>query len=117
MAKTLSSSNEADVEIAAGPGLDLPWTERRAWFQARLQQQPPSAITPDEIEAHWAHMPQLYWERVNESDLRWSLEAIHGFLQLMAAPNVPPTQPFVSWRQCQSSPSTRVMICTWDRQG
>ncbi len=96
---------------------DLPWPERRDWFRARLQQEPPSGLGADELEVHFAAMPPRYWEHVSESDLRWGLATVHGFLQTVAAPNTPSTKPFVDWREMPQSICARVMLCTWDRHG
>ena len=95
----------------------LSWSEQRAWLRTRLQQQPPADISPDEVAAHFESMPEHYWARVNEPDLLWGLETIHGFFRQIASPNVPSTLPLVRWRQAPEQNQTRVMICTWDRQG
>ena len=89
--------------------------ELQNWLRARLRKHPLSDIGEDEMEVHFAGMPWHYWERVNQSDLVWGLETIHGFLQIVATPNVPATAPFLSWRHDPSSGWTRVMLCTWDR--
>jgi [protein-PII] uridylyltransferase len=62
-------------------------------------------------------MPPFYWERVTEADLIWGLETIHGFLKLIASPQVLATAPFVSWRQTDQPSGARVMLCTWNRHG
>jgi len=101
----------------AEPAQHLPWCQRRDWFRPRFKQQPLAGISAEEIEAHFSAMPAYYWERVNLADLVWGLETIHGFLRLVAAPNVPATTPFVSWRQMPQARRTRIMLCTWDRHG
>jgi hypothetical protein len=74
------------------------WQERRELFRTRLPQPSPGGISGEEVEAHFSGMPEHYWEQVNESDLLWGLATVHGFLQLMATPNVPATKPYVEWR-------------------
>ena len=101
----------------AGPAAGLGWRERRAWFQARLFEQPIAGIGKDEVEVHFAGMPPHYWEQVTESDLTWSLQTIHGFLRHVASPQVSATAPFVTWRQLPQLGRTRIMLCTWDRHG
>jgi len=103
--------------VLSEPGAHLSWQERREWFRARLQDSAVRGVGPDEMAGHFAAMPAHYWERVNQEDLVWGLETIHGFLSLVAAPNVPPTTPFVDWRQLTQSGQTRIMLCTWDRHG
>lgn len=106
-----------EPEPVAAPSNDLSSHQRRDWLRARLQQHHLAAINLDEIEVHFSAMPQHYWERVTQSDLAWGLETIHGFLQLIASPDVPSTTPFVSWRQISRSRQVRLMLCTWDRHG
>jgi len=91
--------------------------ERRDHLRGRIDQAKLAKIGRDEIQAHFSLMPEHYWETVTEEDLVWGLETIHGFLHLIAAPQVQPTQPFLSWRQTQNSAVTRMLLCTWDRQG
>ena len=91
--------------------------ERRNWLRARIDPSKLADIGKDEIDAHFSLMPEHYWEGVTEEDLLWGLETIHGFLNLIAAPQAIPTQPFVSWRQVPASPATRMLLCTWDRHG
>src|SRR5262245_25338550 len=91
--------------------------DRRDALREKLRQQPLGNISGEEIEVHFAAMPSHYWEHVNESDLIWGLETIHGFLRLITTPTSPPTQPFVTWRPTVDAARTRIMLCTWDRHG
>jgi len=100
-----------------GPGPEHSGPARQKWFRAHLEQQPPAGLSDDEVEAHFVGMPEHYWQRVTEPDLRWGIETVHGFFAQISAPNVPPSLPFVSWRQSPGQDHTRVMLCTWDRQG
>jgi [protein-PII] uridylyltransferase len=119
MSKSLPPPPEvfADPPTVAQPGQELPWRERRDWFRARLQQQPLAGLGADEVEVHFSGLPPHYWEHVNESDLRWGLETVHGFLKAISLPNTPATAPFVNWRPESQSLCARVMLCTWDRHG
>ena len=120
MPKSLAVSDDDFKENLASvqqPGPNLPWQERRTWLRARLKEHPLSGLGEDEVDVHFSGMPAYYWERVTESDLRWGLETIHGFLQAVARHDVSPTTPFVNWRHEHSSSWTRGMICTWDRHG
>jgi [protein-PII] uridylyltransferase len=107
----------ASPSCAGAPGLEVPGGQRRNWFRTHLEQSLPAGLSPDEVEAHLVGMPEHYWQRVSEPDLRWGLETIHGFFRQIAALNVPPSLPFVSSRQSAGQDSTQVMLCTWDRQG
>src|SRR3954469_1891180 len=100
---------------APDAGSRLEWKECRERFRGDLQQSLPAGLGKDEVEAHFEAMPAHYWERVNQEDLVWGLETIHGFLKFVATPNVPATMPFVNSRQIEQRGQTRIMLCTWDR--
>jgi [protein-PII] uridylyltransferase len=102
---------------ATKPGGAQSWQERRDDLRKRLGENPPAGFETDEIEAHFTGMPSHYWERVTEPDLIWGLEATHGFLNLLAAAKAPPTMPFMDYCPEPGTHLTRVMLCTWDRQG
>jgi [protein-PII] uridylyltransferase len=110
-------SAPTEVNGATAPPRDLSWCERREWFRARLEERQLASISAEEIEVHFSAMPPCYWERVTEADLIWGLETIHGFLKLIASPQVLATAPFVSWRQTDQPHGARVMLCTWNRHG
>jgi len=106
-----------EPEVVSSPPTHLSWSQRRDWFRLRLDQNPLPRITADEVQIHFSAMPQHYWECVTESELAWGLDTVHGFLELVASPEVPATAPFVSWRQIGTCGKVRVMLCTWDRHG
>src|SRR5262249_15450337 len=105
------------AKAMCGPSTGRSWNERRDWFRSRLEQQGNLRITSDELRVHFTGMPQHYWECVTETELHWGLETVHGFLGLVASPDVPATSPFISWRRIGTSGKVRVMLCTWDRHG
>jgi [protein-PII] uridylyltransferase len=113
----LIESLNDEPQASCEPSKELSWSERRDWFRARLKQRPELKITEDELEIHFSGMPQHYWESVTEVELEWGLETAHGFLELVASPDVPATSPFISWRRIGTSGKVRVMLCTWDRHG
>jgi [protein-PII] uridylyltransferase len=113
----LVESLDEEKHAICGPSNQLSWNERRDWFRARTEQRADLKITSDEIEVHFSAMPQHYWECVSEAELEWGLETVHGFLELVASPEVPATSPFISWRRIGTSGKVRVMLCTWDRHG
>jgi [protein-PII] uridylyltransferase len=90
---------------------------RRARLREDLQRRTLPGIGADEIEAHFLSMPAHYWDHVDENDLRWGLQTIHGFLECLTSPKASPTRPFVDWREALGTATIQVMLCTWDRQG
>jgi [protein-PII] uridylyltransferase len=108
---------QSEPQAIPGEPSQLSWSERRDWLRARLKQRPELNFAEDELEIHFSAMAQHYWECVSDAELEWGLETVHGFLELVASPDVPATAPFVSWRRIRTSGNVRVMLCTWDRHG
>jgi [protein-PII] uridylyltransferase len=103
---------------AAKPAGQSPsWQTRRDWLRSRLESPASKGISAEETEAHFSGMPARYWEQVTEADLLWSLQAVQGFLKVVAGSDAPATKPVMDWRPAGDSASTRVMLCTWDRHG
>ena len=102
---------------APDSGGELAWRQKRDALRTRLEGKTPPNISAEEIEIHFSTMPGHYWEQVSEPDLIWGLETIHGFFEVIASGQTPPTTPFVSWRPIPESRQTRIMLCTWDRHG
>src|SRR5882724_3628144 len=113
----LIESLDTETGALAGPPTHLSWQQRRDWLRSRIEQRLRSKISPDELNIHFFVMPQHYWECVTEAELEWGLEIVHGFLELVASPDIPATSPFISWRKIGASGKVQVMLCTWDRHG
>ena len=108
------SSDEILMQPAGAvcePAAALSWQERRDWFGGRVQQQPVKGVSAEEIAAHFAAMPSHYWQRVNQEDLIWGLETIHGFLTLVATPNVAPTTPVTGSSASATGAVNSLMTC------
>ena len=82
-----------------------------------VKQALPLGIGQDELDAHFGGMPMRYWERVNYSELVWGLQAVHKFMNQLAAGDLPATRPVVEWRHDPHRGFTKVLVCTWDRLG
>jgi [protein-PII] uridylyltransferase len=113
----LIESLDDESQVRSEPSRQLSGNERRDWFHARFAERADLRITKDELQVHFSAMPEHYWECITEADLERGLETVHGFLELVASPEVPPTSPFISWRRIGTSGQVRVMLCTWDRHG
>ncbi len=83
----------------------------------KVKASPPHGICADEIDAHFKGMPSRYWERVDMQELVWGLEVVHKFLEKIAEPACPGTTPVLDWKHFPKLGYTKVMLCTWDRQG
>jgi [protein-PII] uridylyltransferase len=89
----------------------------RTQMRSTLQRHPPYRISQEEISAHFEGMPTRYWERVDEDELAWGLELVHKFLVQVNDPACETIRPVLDWRHCPERGYTKVILCTWDRQG
>ena len=83
----------------------------------QLNAAPPPDVGSDEIEAHFRGMPSRYWERITMPELIWGIGVVHKFLESVAEPSSPGTTPVLDWKHVPEFGFTKVMLCTWDRQG
>ncbi|HUR46322.1 MAG TPA: hypothetical protein VMZ27_10650 [Candidatus Saccharimonadales bacterium] len=84
---------------------------------SQLKDSPPPDISIDEIDAHFRGMPSRYWERITMPELVWGMAVVHQFLEKVAEPSGPGTTPVLDWKHQPEFGYTKVMLCTWDRQG
>lgn len=74
-------------------------------------------IMQDEIEAHFAHIPQRYWGRVDEDELLWHLETLHAFFEGLLDAEGKGSTPAVRWRHFFDRGYSEAIVCSWDRHG
>src|SRR2546425_619252 len=99
------------------PALERLRQTQRDQLQSLLAEQPPPLVGDEEIEAHFANMPERYWGHVNEEDVRWHLETLHAFFASLTGRNSQAVAPVVRWRHFPDGGFTEVVIGTWDRLG
>jgi [protein-PII] uridylyltransferase len=76
-----------------------------------------SAISKEEVESHFTHMPQRYWRRVEQQELSWHLEIIHEFFESLLDEKSDGTSPIIKWRHFPDRGYSEAVVCTWDRHG
>lgn len=77
----------------------------------------PKEIARDELEAHFASMPQRYFVLSAPEEIIQDMELIHRFLQRQMNPEENPMEPVASWRDEPDRGYTLVRVATWDRPG
>ncbi len=108
--RTLKAINTRDVEkVQTGTLIEL----LRKAVTPRLI----SLITEDEIEAHFIHMPERYWQRVEEDELIWHFEALHAFFEKLLNAEIEGSAPVVRWRHFPDRGYSEAVVCSWDRHG
>lgn len=74
-------------------------------------------ISREEIDAHFTHMPNRYWRRVEAAELIWHLEIVHEFFMQLLDEESESTRPMVKWRHFPDRGYSEAVVCTWDRHG
>lgn len=103
--------------IAASGIAQVDSDARRRQLLAAVRPRLSPAIMEDEIEAHSAHMPQRYWNRVEEDELIWHFDAIHAFLEQLLHGEGQGFTPVVRWRHFPDRGFSEAVVCSWDRHG
>ncbi len=103
---TLSLETGAEAANPAG--------NRRVQLLAHARELWPGRGGHDEIQAHFACMPDHYWQRVTEGDLIGDLAAVHAFLSRLAASQQATPPVAVVWQHFPESGFTRLRVCSWD---
>ena len=106
-----------DESLTSCPPANLPWQERRAQLRSWVEQNPVPRVPLDEVNACFDLMPSHYWQGVSLADLVWGIQSVHGLFEILAKRDTPATTPFLDWKMSPECGVTRVMLCTWDRQG
>jgi [protein-PII] uridylyltransferase len=105
----------ASIQQATDTSAQQRRNRRRDWLYYHLGFAALSAITADEIDAHFAGMPARYWDTATETEILWGLRTIHRFLSELASPESSGTAPVLETRNFPEEGVTELMLCTWDR--
>lgn len=92
-------------------------TARREELYNLIRKVPPPGIAPDEIEAHFAGLPENYFQHLTLEDLVADLNTIHAFLALHAAGRAPPLTPAIRAQDYPHHSCSLIRVCTWDHSG
>lgn len=102
--------------LLAKPDAFLPIdNEGRAKLFSAVRSMLPAEIARDELEAHFASMPQRYFVLSSPEEIVEDIRLIHKFLQRQVRPEEDPLEPVVSWRDEPERGFTLVRLATWDR--
>jgi [protein-PII] uridylyltransferase len=76
----------------------------------------PADFSREEVEAHFANMPDRYWQNTTAAEVRWGLEVVSRFLRQLTS-GKGATAAVMDTRHFPELGCTKVMVCTWDRCG
>lgn len=77
----------------------------------------PSTFNPDEINAHFEHLPPRYFHIHDARQIAADLTMAHRFMHLQLAEEDMALEPVIIWHNEPDRGYTSVHICTWDRAG
>jgi len=96
---------------------------RRATEQAReevrdfVRELTPGRITDEELDAHFRHLPQRYFEIYTPAQIQDDVELAHRFMHRLIMENSRALAPVTAWIDERDRGYSLVKICTWDRAG
>lgn len=74
-------------------------------------------LSPEELEAHFATLPQRYFQIHAPKDVLADLMLTHRFMRLQVSEQEEPLAPVVNWHNEPDRGYNVVKVCTWDRAG
>lgn len=77
----------------------------------------PRTFGPDELHAHFEHMPARYFQLHNVKEIATDLSLTHRFMHLQLTEEDKALEPIISWQNERDRGYTTLKICTWDRLG
>lgn len=77
----------------------------------------PPTFSPDEIEAHFVHLPPRYFHIHSAKEIASDISLAHRFMHLQLSEEDKALEPVITWHNEPDRGYTSVHICTWDRGG
>ncbi|HEX7862077.1 MAG TPA: [protein-PII] uridylyltransferase [Verrucomicrobiae bacterium] len=77
----------------------------------------PSTFSPEEIEAHFQHLPARYFQIHTARQISADITLAHRFMHLQLAEEDKALEPIIVWHNEPDRGYTSIHICTWDRAG
>ncbi|MGZ8938546.1 MAG: [protein-PII] uridylyltransferase [Limisphaerales bacterium] len=77
----------------------------------------PSTFSPEEISAHFQHLPPRYFQIHSARQIVADISLAHRFMHLQLAEEDKALEPIIVWHNEPDRGYTSVHICTWDRAG
>ena len=114
----LRALHQKTLQVLAGS------TEMREASDARRHRQyeevrrsMPSALSIEELESHYQHLPTRYFDIHQPGKIVDDLLRVHRFMQLQVSDSGDALEPVVTWRNEPDRGYSTAHICTWDRDG
>lgn len=77
----------------------------------------PRTFGPDELHAHFEHLPARYFQVHTVKEIAGDLSLTHRFMHLQLTEEDKALEPVITWHNEPDRGYTTLKICTWDRLG
>ena len=77
----------------------------------------PRTFGPEELHAHFEHLPARYFQLHNAREIAADLSLTHRFMHLQITEEDQALEPVIAWHNERDRGYTTLKICTWDRLG
>lgn len=103
--------------LSGGPEFARAEEKQRELLLEEAQRHLPPGVSPEELQAHFAHLPPRYFQSHGLREVLEDVMVAHRFLRLQTGDEEDALKPVVYWRDEQDRDCTYVKVCTWDRAG
>lgn len=90
---------------------------RRRELREQIEKTAPASLAPDEIEAHFAGLPENYFHHITPEELIADLNVVHEFLARHVHGQSPPLAPAICAHDLPDHSCTVIRVCMWDHSG
>ncbi len=90
---------------------------RRELLREEVRGQLPKTFGADEIEAHFAGLPDRYFRIHSAREIARDLTLAHQFMYLQLTEADRALEPVIAWHDERDRGCSSVHVCTWDRAG
>lgn len=91
---------------------------RKTTTYQNLLSKPLPGISIEEVEAHYAMLPESYFFQTNEEEIVLHIKLVHELLEsLMLAENLDSLRPVIHWHDDVARGYTLMNLVTWNRSG
>ena len=91
--------------------------KRRANLLLEVRRRAPARLSEEELQAHFASLPERYFQIHSPRQVVADLELAHRFLRLQVSEEDHALAPVVHWHNEPDRGYNVVKVCTWDRAG
>ena len=109
--------NRSAALLAGGTEFRKASEQARAELRELVRELTPSRVTDEELNAHFAALPQRYFEIHTAKQIQDDLELAHRFMHRLVAEGNRALVPATAWLDERDRGYSLVKVCTWDRAG